>query len=142
VTEQHQPPAALGGRVLDASALVNAATGKSVYVRALIRVAVEHGVVLSIPAAAVMSAVASMPGEALAQLAVLLELPVTITENLDAADAAEAGIWLATTAKPETADTSAGQVSWSAHRRGWPIVTSEPERYTTLAAGLDVEALP
>lgn len=131
----------IGGRVLDTSAILDAATGRSVYARALIRTAVEHGLVLSVPAGALTAAWAGSPVEGRPFLDLVLDLPVVVVDQLDAATAESAGLVLADAgAEPPAIDT--GHVAVSARRRGWPVVTAHPERLHALAPDLEVEPLP
>ena len=85
----------IGGRVLDTSALVDAATGKSIYARALIRTAVDQGIVLAVPATALMAAWAALPPSGRPFLGLLPELPVAVVDHLDETSARDAGLLLA-----------------------------------------------
>lgn len=129
----------IGGRVLDATALVAFATGRPVYVRALVWAAVEAGVVLAVPSAALSRAWSLLPPEHHGALGVLLELPITVIDELDPRAAREAGLLLAGSG---SVDLSAGQVALSARRRGWPVVTSEPWNLRKIDAAVAIEELP
>jgi hypothetical protein len=139
----------IGGRVLDASTLVDFALVRP-YPQALVWTAVEEGMVLAIPAAALASAWARTPVEAHDALAVLLALPNTIVEPLDAHDAREVGRLLAANASPASASSAesdpdrirAGQVVACALRRGWPVVTGQARHLRRLHAEVEVDELP
>lgn len=132
----------IGGRVLDTSALVDFATGKSVYSQALVWVAVEQGIVLAVPAAALMAAWASLPPSDPDPLDVLLGLPVTVVDPLDEHSAREAAKLAAAGIADPFGSIAAGHVAWCARQRGWPIVTSEPDILRALGADLMLEPLP
>ncbi|WP_214368308.1 hypothetical protein [Pseudonocardia sp. H11422] len=129
----------IGGRVLDASALAAFATGRPVYVRALVWAAVEENLVLAIPSAALGRAWALLSPEHHAALQVLLDLPNTVIDELSPAAAQESGLLLAASGQD---DIVAGQVASSARRRGWPAVTGEPGALRKLDSAVAVEELP
>lgn len=132
----------IGGRVLDTSALEDFATGKSVYTQALVWVALEQGIVLAIPAAALMAAWAVLPPSDPDPLDVLLGLPVTVVDPLDERSAREAAKLAAAGVADPYGCIAAGHVAWSARQRGWPIVTAEPDVLRLLGADLILETLP
>ncbi|HEY4421753.1 MAG TPA: hypothetical protein VGN22_19665, partial [Pseudonocardia sp.] len=81
----------IGGRVLDASAVVAFASGRSVYSAALVWTAVEEGLVLSIPSTGVAAAWALLDEKDRPVLEVLLHLPVAVIDDLTAARARTVG---------------------------------------------------
>jgi hypothetical protein len=129
----------IGGRVLDATALASFATGRPVYVRALVWAAVEANVVLAVPSTALGRAWALLAPEHHAALQVLLDLPNTVIDHLDPMSAQESGLLLAASGQD---DIAAGQVAASARRRGWPAVTGEPGSLRKLDAAMAIEELP
>jgi hypothetical protein len=129
----------IGGRVLDATALAAFATGRPVYMRALVWAAVEANVVLAVPSAALGRAWGLLAPEHHAALKVLLELPNTVIDHLDPASARESGLLLAAAGQD---DIAVGQVAATARRRGWPAVTAEPWCLQKLDAAVAVEELP
>lgn len=129
----------IGGRVLDSSALVAFATGRPVYVRALVWAAVEANIILAVPSAALGRAWSILEPEHHAALGVLLDLPITVIDQLDPRAAQESGILMAGAG---TDDLSAGQVALSARRRGWPAVTGEPWFLRKVDASVAIEELP
>lgn len=133
----------IGGRVLDASTLVGFALVRP-YPQALVWTAVEAGMVLAIPAAALAAAWARTPAEAYDALGVLLTLPNTVIEPLDAHEAGQVGRILAdsTTLGGNGDAIRAGQVVACARRRGWPIVSGEPETLRRLDAHIELDELP
>ncbi|GAA3222083.1 hypothetical protein GCM10017691_07720 [Pseudonocardia petroleophila] len=129
----------IGGRVLDASALIAFATGRPVYVRALVWAAVEANIVLAVPSAALSKAWSVLAPEHHAALGVLLDLPITVIDQLDPRAAQESGLLMAEAGGD---DLSAGQVTLSARRRGWPAVTGEPWALRKLDTAVAIEELP
>jgi hypothetical protein len=129
----------IGGRVLDSSALAAFATGRPVYVRALVWAAVEENVVLAVPSAALGRAWSQLGPEDHAALQVLLDLPNTVIDQLDPSSAQESGLLLAACGQD---DIVAGQVAASARRRGWPAVTGDPGSLRKLDITVAIEELP
>jgi hypothetical protein len=129
-----------GGRVLDSDALSDFATIRTVYTQTLTWFAVDHGVVLAVPAAALAAAWPTVAAQR-EVLNVLLSLPVTVIDPLD--DAAATGMGELLAANTGVApDVVAAHVAYSARRRGWPVVTTRPERLRALVPDLEIEYLP
>jgi predicted nucleic acid-binding protein len=126
----------IGGRVLDASAVGAFVRQRSVYVSALVWTATEEDMVLAIPATVLAEVRVGLDEATEAVLAVLLGLPVTVVDVLDAARARAVGA-LAVGAQ----DLAAAHAAACALARGWPLVTAEPARYSAVG-GLVVEELP
>jgi hypothetical protein len=124
----------IGGRVLDASAVVAFADGSSVYAAALVWTAVEEGLVLLIPSSAVAAAWAQLADEDHPVLGVLLALPVTVVDDLDRARARDVGAL--------GGDTLAAHALLCATERGWPLVTADAGRYRDPATAVEIEPLP
>jgi hypothetical protein len=134
----------IGGRVLDASTLVDFALVRP-YPQALVWTAVEAGMVLAVPAAALTSAWALTPADARDALSVLLQLPNTVIETLDGDQAQVVGLLLADTAATSGVPADgvrAGQVVACGRRRGWPIVTGAPDLLRKLDDRVEVDELP
>lgn len=129
----------IGGRVLDSSALAAFATGRPVYVRALVWAAVEENIVLAVPSAALGRAWSVLEPEHHAALQVLLGLPNTVIHELDPDTAQEAGLLLASTGQD---DIVTAQVVSTSRRRGWPAVTGDPGGLRKLDTAVIVEELP
>lgn len=129
----------IGGRVLDSSALAAFATGRPVYVRALVWAAVEENIVLAIPSAALGRAWSVLEPEHHAALQVLLGLPNTVIHELDPTTAQETGLLMAASGQD---DIVTGQVVSTARRRGWPAVTGDPGALRKLDGAVFVEELP
>lgn len=128
----------IGGRVLDASTIVGFAR-ELPYPQALVWTAVQEDLVLAVPATALATAWARTPAAAHDALAVLLELPNTVVEPLDKATAHGIGELLA----GGSADAvRAGQVAHSGVRRGWAVVTDDPEPLRQFAPRVEVDVLP
>lgn len=133
----------IGGQVLDTSALTDAATGRSIYARAMIRTAVEVGIVLAVPAATLMQAYASVPVGGRPFLDLLLELPVAVFEPLDHTALQAAGVLLADAGAGDAPHGLAtAHTALVAHRRGWPVVTADGDLLQRLVPDLAIELLP
>lgn len=128
----------IGGRVLDASTLVDFALARP-YPQALVWTAVDEGMVLAVPAAALAAAWARTPSEAHDALGVLLGLPNTVIEALDADEAWAVGRLLV---GGDDDAVRAGQVTRCGLRRGWPVVTGEPDLLRSLDPRVEVDELP
>ncbi len=125
----------IGGRVLDASAVVAFADGSSIYAAALVWTAVEEGLVLLIPSSAIAAVWAQLPDKDHPVLEVLLQLPVTVVDDLDQARAREVGAL--------GGDTLDAHALLCAAQRGWPLVTADAVRYHGgSATGVEIETLP
>ena len=129
----------IGGRVLDSSALTAFATGRPVYVRALVWAAVEENIVLAIPSAALGRAWSVLEPDHHAALRVLLGLPNAVIHELDPTTAQEAGLLMAASGQD---DIVTGQVVSTARRRGWPAVTGDPGALRKLDHDVIIEELP
>ncbi len=125
----------IGGRVLDSSAVIAFADGSSIYAAALVWTAVEEGLVLLLPSSAIAAAWAALPDKDHPVLEVLLQLPVTVVDDLDQARAREVGAL--------GGDTLDAHALLCAAQRGWPLVTADPARYHRGSpAGVEIEPLP
>lgn len=129
----------IGGRVLDTSAVVQFASNTSIYMQAAVWVALEESLVLAIPTTALAEAWAQADRADHDALEVLLGLPVTVVDPLDASRTRPVGELLA--AAP-SAGVRAGHVAEVARRRGWPVITAATEPLRQVDPGLDVEELP
>lgn len=123
----------IGGRVLDASAIVAFCTGRSVYAAALVWTAVEEGIVLVLPSTAVAAAWTQVEEKDHQVLEVLLQLPITVVDDLTAARARAVGVL-----GGATLDAHA---LLCARDRGWPLVTDNAVAYTA-SDGIEIEQLP
>jgi len=129
----------IGGRVLDSTALAAFATGRPVYMRALVWAAVEEHIVLAVPSTAPGRAWSLLEPDHHAALQVLLELPSTVIDELGTASAQESGLLMALSGGDEIV---AGQVAASAKRRGWPAVTGDRGALRKLDTQVAIEELP
>lgn len=125
----------IGGRVLDASAIIAFSSGTSVYAQALVWTAVEEGIVLVVPSTAVAAAWAQLSGPAHPVLEVLLELPVTVVDDLTTARARVVG--------ELGGPTLDAHALACARDRGWPLISDDPTRYDpTRTGGIVIDELP
>lgn len=120
----------IGGRVLDASALVAFCSGASVYAQALVWTAVEEGLVLLVPSTAVAAAGSRLAEAHHEVLEVLLRLPVTVVDDLTGPRAIAVG-----SRGGEPLDAHA---ELCARDRGWPLVTAG----AAYADDVEIETLP
>ncbi|GIH71311.1 hypothetical protein [Sphaerimonospora thailandensis] len=131
------PPTAGSGRVLDASALESAATGKHVYVRALIAMALQSGTVtLLIPVTAYVQALAVIPQDLRWQLMLLTTSPGVEIDLLDDREKAHE------IADLGGDDATLAHVAWCGLSRRWPVVSDRMFDLRTLTPALEVEPLP
>jgi hypothetical protein len=134
----------IGGKVLDPSAVVRIVTGDSIYGQALVSVAIDVGIVLDIPAAALATAWMLTPPAAYPALDALCELSVAVLDPLDSPAAREAGLMAAGHDGTVTGRTSLGTAHaiTAARDRGWPVVTADRELVLALEPRADLESLP
>lgn len=124
----------IGGRVLDAAALVAFASRTSVYAEALVWTAVEEGLVLVVPSTAVAAAWTQLEEKDHLVLDVLLQLPVTVVDDLTAARARAVGTW--------GGDPLDAHALLCASDRGWPLVTGDAARYSVeVTRGVELASL-
>ena len=125
----------IGGRVLDSSAIVAFCSGTSVYAAALVWTAVEEGLVLLMPSTAVAEAWARLVEKDHEVLEVLLQLPVTVVDELTTARARMVGA--------RGGNQIDAHALVCAHDRGWPLVTADGGRYIEANLGdVEIEQLP
>ena len=138
----------IGGRVLDTSALLRFASNTSIYIQSAVWVALEEGLVLSVPATALTEAWARSHSGDHDVLDVLLGLPITVIDPLDADEARLTGRLLGASSEQVGAgedaavDVRTGHVVRTAQRRGWPVLTAVPEPLRRLDPELEVDELP
>jgi hypothetical protein len=130
----------IGGRVFDVTAIVDFATARSVYAEALVMTAIEENIVLVVPGAALARAAALIPAGHELGLDVLLGLPCTIVEALDATQARAVGALLQQRGQSGF-DVAAAHVVLCAQQRGWPVVTNDPGPLLALDSSLEIESL-
>lgn len=130
----------IGGRIYDVTAVAGFATAGSVYAEALVMTAIEGNIVLLVPSAALARAAALIPAGHQLGVDVLLGLPCTIVDALDTEQARAAGALLQQRGQPGV-DIAAAHVVHCAQRRGWPVVTNDPEPLLTLDNSVEIESL-
>lgn len=138
---------ALGGKVLDASALVALVRGR-LSVLTWIDVARTAGIPLYLPSLAISEARA-LRSDAGPDLADLLGHPWVVLGELDTATAAAveqllegvSDTHLAGAEALEVVDVLAGHVVHIARTRGWPVLTTDPDRLRRLDASVEVQLL-
>jgi hypothetical protein len=132
----------IGGRVLDVTALRDLTIGRTVYGAAFVAAAVEVGIVLAVPASALLEAWAAARDEDYPFLELLLDLPLTVVAPLDEFTAAQSGA----AARDAYADgrwsAAAAHAVQVAHSRGWPILTADPTPLLAVDPGVAIEPLP
>ncbi|MGH3824406.1 MAG: hypothetical protein ACRDRA_16480 [Pseudonocardiaceae bacterium] len=130
---------AIGGVVLDSTALLAFVSGRP-YVAAVVWHAVDHGVVLVVPAASLADAQARLLTADLEVIEALVDLPVTIVVDLNRSAARQVAAVLAKAGKPDC--LAAGHAAWAARNRGMPVMTSDPTLLSALAADIEIDELP
>lgn len=126
----------IGGKVIDSSALAAYARG-SVAMDAWLAVAAQVGLVLYLPALAMVEVRAVHP-EAEPYLGQLLEHPSVIHAELTRTECRQVAQLLA---ESKTWDGTAGHVILAARQRGWPALTTDPGRLSRIAPDLDLDLL-
>lgn len=132
---------AIGGRVLDQHALVAWARVEP-YAQALVWAAMEVGMTVAIPVAALPLAYAATPAADHDVLRTLLELPVAVRDQLHEADARELGAILAGADDQPGDELVLACVVHSARKRGWPVLSGNPAALRALDPDLDIDELP
>lgn len=132
----------IGGRVLDATALHDLTIGRTIYGAAFVAAANDLGIVLAVPAAALQDAWAAADIEDYPFLELLLGLPSTFVDPLDAATAERSGILARDTHAAGSWDAGAAHSVLVAQDRGWPILTADPRPLRTIDVSVPVELLP
>ncbi|RVX45087.1 hypothetical protein EDD27_7864 [Nonomuraea polychroma] len=125
------------GRVLDTSALAQATTGKSIYARTLIELALASGAnTLLIPVTAYIQALAEIPQD-------LRWTPMLLTTSpgvhLDLIEDREKAHEIADLG---ASDPALAHVAWCALQYGWPLVTDRGPELLRISPDLHIEALP
>lgn len=135
---------AFGGWVLDHHALASWARVEP-YAQSLVWSAMEVGMAVAVPVAALPLAYAATRESDHDVLRALLELPVTLRDPLTEADAPALGRILANAADPGVLASDAlalACVVHSARRRGWPVLTGSAAALQALDPDLGMDELP
>jgi predicted nucleic acid-binding protein len=130
---------ALGGVVLDSTALLGFASGRP-SVAAVVWHAVEQSVLLVVPAASLADAQARLAPADLEVIEVLGDLPVTVIVDLTRTEALSVAAVLARAGTPDC--LAAGHAAWTAHHRGMPVLTSTPALLRALDADIEIDEIP
>ena len=131
---------AVGGRILDSSAILAFVAGKP-YSSAIVWHAVDQGVVLAVPAAALAEAWAQTSPKDYDVLRVLLSLPVVVVDAMTAADAVDSASLLGGDGGPALV-AAAHVVRRAQARPGWAIVTDRAETLRAMDPQAEVDELP
>ena len=123
----------IGGRVLDAAAVIAFASRTSIYAQALVWTAVEEGIVLVVPSTALGTTWATLSEKDHDVLEVLLRLPVTVVDDLTGTRARAIG--------ELGGDQLDAHALLCARDRGWAVVTGDAARYSVVD-GVEIEPLP
>lgn len=125
--------------MLDPAAILDIALGRSHYGQATVAYALTTGMVLAVPTGALMEAWAGCAPSGYPFLHALRDLPVVVIESLDADAAEHVGLLAAERGRPASGVAHAVQV---ARRRGWPILTGDPDAVLALDPKIGFESLP
>lgn len=132
----------IGGRILDAPAISDITTRRTIYAAAFLAAANDVGITLVLPAAALQEAWAQAGEADYPFLALLLDLPLTIVDTLDAGSASRSGILGRDVHAASAWDAAAAHAVLSAQDRGWPVLTANPAPLRAIDPGLPLEVLP
>jgi hypothetical protein len=131
----------IGGRILDTSALLQAARGTP-YMQALLYISHENLITLVIPAPCLADALARLRDpEQQARLFDLLNTPMAKVAHFGAAEATGTGL-LRSNALPARASTGAAHAAFLAADRGWPVVSARPGPIRAMHPEVEIEPLP
>jgi hypothetical protein len=131
----------IGGRILDTSALLQAARGTP-YMQALLYVSHELLITLVIPAPCLADALAALDDpQQQARLFDLLKSPIAKVAQFGAAEATGTGL-LRASALPARASAAAAHAAFLASDRGWPVVSARPGPIRALHPHVEIEPLP
>ena len=131
----------IGGRILDTSALLQAAKGTP-YMQALLYISHEHLITLVIPAPCLADALARLKDpEQQARLFDLVKSPMANVAQFGAAEATGTGL-LRSGALPARASTGAAHAAYLAADRGWPVVSARPGPIRAMHPEVEIEPLP
>jgi hypothetical protein len=131
----------ISGRILDTSALVEAARGTP-YMQALLYVSHEYLITLVIPAPCLADALAGLDDpEQQARLFDLLRSPIARVAAFGAAEATGTGL-LRAGARPARASAGAAHAAYLAADRGWPVVSARPGPIHAMHPDVEIEPLP
>lgn len=125
----------IGGKVLDPSALAAQAQG-SIAMQAWLAVTGPTGLVLYLPELVASEVQAVYPGNE--RLGRLLRFPTVYRAALSPVDASKVARLLA---EAKAWDGTAGHVILVARQRGWPVLTTDPDRLRRIAPDIDVDLL-
>jgi predicted nucleic acid-binding protein len=125
------------GCVLAADAVVDIAISRSVFGQAFLVAAVETGMVLPVPTAAVLEAWATIRPEERVLLELFLDTPQVVVAELDGATAQRAGV-----RAHQSRDIAAAHIADVALERELPVLTGRPEALRAIAPHLVIERLP
>jgi len=130
----------VGGRVLDVPALLDAATGATEYMRALLAVMTRQGSTVAVPSAVRARAAGQLATAAeMAELdwfcavGTVLEIPLATTDAAEVEQVAKDHFG---------GDTAPAHAALIARRRAWPVITTEDRAAGFRSAGAEVELLP
>ncbi|MGH3751107.1 MAG: hypothetical protein ACRDRP_00130 [Pseudonocardiaceae bacterium] len=132
----------MSGRVLTCSAIVDIATGRSVYGRAFLVAAVELGMILPTPSTALLQAWAAVPPQARALLELFLDAPAVVVEDLTGPVAGRAGVRAHPAHQAGCFDVAAAHAVDVAMARGLAILTAEPGPLRAIHPDVEIEELP
>jgi hypothetical protein len=131
----------IGGRILDTSALLQAARGTP-YMQALLYVSHEHLITLVIPAPCLADALARLDDpEQQARLFDLLNSPIANVAQFGEHEATGTGL-LRAEALPARSSTGAAHAAFLAADRGWPVVSARPGPIRAMHPEVEIEPLP
>lgn len=132
----------IGGRVLDVTALRDLTVGRTVYSVAFLAAANDLAIPLAIPAAALQEAWAGAAVENHPFVDLLLGLPLTVVESLDATAAQRSGVLAHDVHAGDRWDAGAAHAVLVAQDRDWAVLTADPVPLRAIDPAVPVELLP
>jgi hypothetical protein len=133
---------ALGGRVLDVTAIHDITIGRTIYAAAFLAAANDIGIALAIPAAALQEAWAIAEIEDHPFFDLLLGLPLVVVDALDAEAARRAGILGRDTYAAGQWDAAAAHTVLVSQDRRWAALTADAAPLRRIDDHVDIEVLP
>lgn len=133
---------AIGGRILDVTAIHDIAIGRTIYAAAFLAAANEVGIALAVPTVALQEAWAMAEVDDHPFLDLLVGLPITVIEPLDLSASQASGALGRDTYFAGQWDAGAAHTVQVNRGRGWPVLTANPAAIRRIDPQVDVDLLP
>lgn len=133
---------ALGGRVLDVTAIHDITIGRTIYAAAFLAAANDVGIALAIPAAALQESWAMAEVDDHPFLDLLTSLPMAVLEPLNLEASQHSGILGRDIHAANSWDAGAAHAVLVQQRRAWPVLTADPAVTRRLDPQIPIDLLP